>query len=71
MSKAKKPKKINLHKSFKREERPIYNSFRNVFECFKRQICRSSFGKWNRLKIYPRIARPQAFKDNRDLYVRK
>ena len=35
MSKAKKPKKISLHKSFKREERPICNSFRSILECCK------------------------------------
>jgi len=38
-------KKINLHKNFKGEERPIYNSFRSVFECFKLWLCHSSFGK--------------------------
>jgi len=43
MSKAKKPKKISLHKSFKREERRIYDSFRSIFEYFKAQLCRSSF----------------------------
>ena len=31
MSKTKKPEKINLHKSFKGEERRIYNSFRSSF----------------------------------------
>jgi len=71
MSKAKKPKRINLHKSFKRKERPIYNFFRSIFECCKAQLCHSSFVKWNRLKIYPRITRPQAFKGERDLYFCK
>jgi len=37
-SKAKKPKRINLHKSIdvqRKDERPIYDSFRSIFECFK------------------------------------
>jgi len=71
MSKAKRPKKINLHKSFKGKERPTYGSPEVSFNALRHTLTKSSFEKWNRIKIYPRITRPQAFKDNRDLYFCK